>query len=88
MKIAKEYDLPIFTSSHYYYHTNKGCKFEGALAVDRFFSVDGARTYKRDLKNVDDYYFDFRRYASEEECDAIEEKIIKFYASKVEVQSS
>ena len=83
-----EYDLPIFTSSHYYYHINKGWKFEGASAVDPFFSVAGARAYKRDLKNVEDYYFDVGRYVLEDECDAIAEKIIQFYASKVEVQSN
>jgi len=58
------------------------------LAVDPFFSVAGARAYKRTLKNVEDYYFDVGHYALEEECDEIAEKIIQFYASKVEVQSN
>ena len=88
MKIAKEYDLPIFTSSHYYYHTNKGWKIEGTLAVDPFFSVAWARAYKHELKNVDDYYFTAGRYALEDGCNGIAEKIIQFYASKVEVQTS
>ena len=88
MKIAKEYDVLVFISPHYYYYTNKGWKFEGALAVDPFFSVAGARAYKRALKNGEDYYFVAGRYALEDECYAIAKKIIQFYASKVEVQSS
>jgi nicotinamidase-related amidase len=33
MKIAKKNDIPVFVSPHYYYPTDKGWKFEGALEV-------------------------------------------------------
>ena len=58
------------------------------MAVDSFFSVAWARAYKRELKNVDDYYFTAGRYVLEAECNAIAGKIIPFYAGKVEVQTS
>jgi nicotinamidase-related amidase len=32
-KAAKENDIPVFVSPHYYYPTDKGWKFEGALEV-------------------------------------------------------
>jgi nicotinamidase-related amidase len=32
-KTAKENDIPVFVSPHYYYPTDKGWKFEGALEV-------------------------------------------------------
>jgi len=88
LKIATEYDLQFFTSSHYYYQTNNVWKFESALAVDLFFNIAGARNEKRSLNNVEDYYFDLGHFALRDECDAIAEKIIQFYVSKVEVQSS
>ena len=31
LKIAKQYNLPVFISPHYYYPSDKGWKFEGAL---------------------------------------------------------
>ena len=61
---------------------------KAAFAVDPFFSLTVARIYKRDLKNVEDYYFDVGRYALQEECDTIAEKIIQFCASEIEVQSN
>lgn len=33
LKVAKENNLPVFISPHYYYPTDKGWKFEGALEV-------------------------------------------------------
>jgi nicotinamidase-related amidase len=33
LKVAKEHDIPVFVSPHYYYPTDKGWKFEGALEV-------------------------------------------------------
>jgi nicotinamidase-related amidase len=33
LKLAKENDIPVFISPHYYYPTDKGWKFEGALEV-------------------------------------------------------
>ena len=33
LKIAKEYDLPVFISPHYYYPADKGWHFEGALEM-------------------------------------------------------
>jgi nicotinamidase-related amidase len=33
LKIAKKNDIPVFVSPHYYYPTDKGWKFEGALEV-------------------------------------------------------
>ena len=33
LKVAKKYDIPVFISPHYYYPTDKGWKFEGALEV-------------------------------------------------------
>jgi nicotinamidase-related amidase len=32
-KVAKKNDIPVFISPHYYYPTDKGWKFEGALEV-------------------------------------------------------
>jgi nicotinamidase-related amidase len=33
LKLAKGNDIPVFISPHYYYPTDKGWKFEGALEV-------------------------------------------------------
>ncbi|MGB5850464.1 MAG: cysteine hydrolase [Ignavibacteriaceae bacterium] len=33
LKVAKEKDIPVFISPHYYYPTDKGWEFEGALEV-------------------------------------------------------
>jgi nicotinamidase-related amidase len=33
LKVAKKNDIPVFVSPHYYYPTDKGWKFEGALEV-------------------------------------------------------
>lgn len=33
LKLAKQNDIPVFISPHYYYPTDKGWKFEGALEV-------------------------------------------------------
>jgi nicotinamidase-related amidase len=33
LKVAKSNDIPVFVSPHYYYPTDKGWKFEGALEV-------------------------------------------------------
>ena len=33
LSVAKENDIPVFISPHYYYPTDKGWKFEGALEV-------------------------------------------------------
>jgi nicotinamidase-related amidase len=33
LKVAKENNIPVFISPHYYYPTDKGWKFEGALEV-------------------------------------------------------
>jgi nicotinamidase-related amidase len=33
LKLAKDNDIPVFVSPHYYYPTDKGWKFEGALEV-------------------------------------------------------
>jgi nicotinamidase-related amidase len=33
LKVAKDNDIPVFVSPHYYYPTDKGWKFEGALEV-------------------------------------------------------
>lgn len=50
---------------------------------DPFFGLAGAKAYQRDLKDVDEYYFDTGHFALEEQSDAIAERIVQFYANKI-----
>lgn len=49
---------------------------------DPFFGLAGARAYKRDLRNVEEYYFDTGHFALEEQLDTIAERIVQFHANK------
>lgn len=68
------------------------CVFSGAATPtvivwgknDPFFGLAGAKAYKRDLRNVEEYYFDTGHFALEEQLDTIIERIVQFYANKVD----